>query len=91
MPLTFSAIEIVVADMATSLAFYRRLGLDLPAAAETEAHVEHVLPGGFKVMWDSADMIASFSPDWTAPTGTPRMSLASSAAARPRSTGRTRP
>ena len=31
---TFSVIGIVVADMATSLAFYRQLGLDIPADAD---------------------------------------------------------
>lgn len=76
MPITFTAIEIVVADMTTSLAFYRRLGLDLPAGADAQPHVDHVLPGGIKLTWDTAETIASFTPGWTAPTGTPRIALA---------------
>lgn len=76
MPITFSALEIVAADLGASLAFYRRLGFDLPAAADAEPHVEHVLPSGTKIMWDTAELVASFTPDWTAPSGTARISLA---------------
>ena len=36
-------IGMVVEDMARSLAFYRRLGLDVPADADTEPHVEATL------------------------------------------------
>ena len=35
-----AVIGIVVEDMARSLAFYRRLGLDIPAEADSEPHVE---------------------------------------------------
>jgi len=34
MNLQLSLIELVVADMAATLAFYRRLGLDIPAGAD---------------------------------------------------------
>jgi catechol 2,3-dioxygenase-like lactoylglutathione lyase family enzyme len=67
---------IVVADMAAALAFYRRLGLELPATADTEGHVEFTLPGGLRIAWDTVDTIRSFDPDWTPPTGGHRMSLA---------------
>ncbi len=69
-------IGLVVADMAASLAFYRLLGLDLPAEADTEPHVETVLPGGLRLAWDREDVIKSFHPDWTAPAGSARVSLA---------------
>jgi catechol 2,3-dioxygenase-like lactoylglutathione lyase family enzyme len=69
-------IEIVVADMAASLAFYRRLGLDIPAAADGEPHVEVPLAGGLRLAFDTAETIRSFHPDWTPPTGDARMSLA---------------
>ena len=71
-----AVIELVVADMAASLAFYRRLGLDIPAEADTEPHVEAELPGGLKLAWDTADTIRSFDPAWTPPSGGHRAALA---------------
>ena len=69
-------IGIVVTDMARSLAFYRRLGLDIPAGAEGEGHVEAVLPGGLRIAWDTVETIQSFDPAWTPPGGGQRMGLA---------------
>ncbi|MEV0991994.1 VOC family protein [Streptomyces sp. NPDC049949] len=69
-------IGLVVSDMAASLAFYRRLGLDLPAGAEEQPHVEAVLPGGLRIGWDTEDVIRSFDPSWTRPAGGDRMGLA---------------
>jgi catechol 2,3-dioxygenase-like lactoylglutathione lyase family enzyme len=71
-----AVIELVVADMAASLAFYRRLGLDIPAEADTEPHVEAQLPGGLKLAWDTVDTIRSFDPAWTPPSGGHRAALA---------------
>ena len=62
-------IGLVVADMARSLAFYRRLGLDLPAEADQQPHVETTLPGGLRLAWDTVETIRSFDPDWSPPTG----------------------
>jgi catechol 2,3-dioxygenase-like lactoylglutathione lyase family enzyme len=60
-------IGLVVEDMAASLAFYRKLGLDLP---ETDApHVEATLPGGLRFGWDTVETIRSFDPEWTKPAG----------------------
>ncbi|HEY6423663.1 MAG TPA: VOC family protein [Pseudonocardiaceae bacterium] len=69
-------IELVVADMAASLAFYRRLGLDIPADADAAPHVEFALPGGLRLAWDTEDTIRSFAPDWKAGNGGHRTSLA---------------
>ncbi|MBL7502271.1 VOC family protein [Frankia sp. CNm7] len=69
-------VGLVVADMAASLAFYRLLGLDLPADADGQPHVEVTLPGGLRLAWDTTDTIRSFDPGWTPATGGPRMSLA---------------
>jgi uncharacterized glyoxalase superfamily protein PhnB len=66
---------LTVADMAASLAFYRRLGLDQPAAADAAPHAEVVLPGGLRLAWDTVDTVRSFDPRWTPATGT-RVSLA---------------
>ncbi|WP_405721460.1 VOC family protein [Streptomyces sp. NBC_01537] len=71
-----AVIELVVADMAASLAFYRRLGLDIPAGADTEPHVEAELPGGLKLAWDTVDTIRSFDPAWAPPSGGHRAALA---------------
>ncbi|HET6857962.1 MAG TPA: VOC family protein [Streptomyces sp.] len=70
------AIGLVVADMAASLAFYRKLGLDIPAEADTQPHTEATLPGGMRVLWDTEETIASFEPDWTRPQGGERLGLA---------------
>ncbi|MFD9518595.1 VOC family protein [Streptomyces sp. NPDC059979] len=60
-------IGLVVSDMAASLAFYRRLGLDVPADADGLPHVEAVLPGGLRIGWDTEETIRSFDPSWTRP------------------------
>lgn len=73
---SFDLIGLVVSDLAASLAFYRRLGLDIPAGADAEPHVEVTLPGGLRLAWDSVATIRSFDPDWTAPHGGSRISLA---------------
>ncbi len=69
-------IGLVVADMAVSLAFYRRLGLDIPADADAAPHVEHALPGGLRLAWDTEDTVRSFAPGWKAGDGNGRTGLA---------------
>jgi catechol 2,3-dioxygenase-like lactoylglutathione lyase family enzyme len=69
-------VGIVVADMAAALAFYRRLGLEIPAEADGEPHVEATLPGGLRLAWDTVETIRSFDPEWTPAQGGTRMSLA---------------
>lgn len=70
------AIALVVSDMAASLAFYRRLGLDIPPEADTAPHVEATLPGGLRLMWDTEETVRSFDPDWNRPQGDERMAPA---------------
>ena len=62
--------------MAASLAFYRRLGLDVPADADDQPHVEAVLPGGLRFMWDSVETVLSIDPSWTKPVGGNSIGLA---------------
>ncbi|MFD3326474.1 VOC family protein [Streptomyces sp. NPDC058701] len=69
-------IGMVVSDMAASLAFYRRLGVDVPAGAEEQPHVEAVLPGGLRIGWDTEDVVRSFDPSWVRPAGDGRRDLA---------------
>ncbi|MBT2526191.1 VOC family protein [Streptomyces sp. ISL-99] len=71
------AIGIVAADMAASLAFYRLLGLDIPADADTAPHAEATLPSGLRVLWDTEETIRSFDPQWSRPeAGGDRVGLA---------------
>ncbi|WP_203183294.1 VOC family protein [Streptomyces pratensis] len=70
------AISVTTADMAASLAFYRRLGLGIPAGAESAPHVEVPLPGGQRLLWDTEDVVRSFEPDWQGSEGGERLGLA---------------
>jgi catechol 2,3-dioxygenase-like lactoylglutathione lyase family enzyme len=69
-------IGIVVTDMPAALAFYRRLGLDVPSTADAEDHVEVTLRGGLRLAWDTVETIRSFDPHWNPPTGGHRIGLA---------------
>jgi uncharacterized glyoxalase superfamily protein PhnB len=66
----FEAVGVVVSDLARSLAFYRRLGLEFPDGAESEGHVEAPLPGGLRFMLDSEETVRSFDPNWERGTAT---------------------
>jgi len=68
-------VGLVVDDMAATLAFYRALGLDIPADADGEGHVE-VVTGGMRLAWDTAEVVRSFDPDWAPPPSGRRISLA---------------
>ncbi|MEU3183655.1 VOC family protein [Streptomyces sp. NPDC006923] len=70
------AIGLVVSDMAASLSFYRRLGLDLPADADSAPHAEALLPGGTRILWDTEETVRSYHPGWTRPDGGERVGLA---------------
>lgn len=71
----FDCIGLVVADMAASLAFYRRLGLDIPASADELPHAEYELPGGLRLLWDTDEVHASFDPGPELPKGPGRAAL----------------
>jgi catechol 2,3-dioxygenase-like lactoylglutathione lyase family enzyme len=73
---TIDAIGLVVADMAASLAFYRRLGLEIPASADAEPHVEVALAGGMRLLFDTVETIRSFDETWRPPSSGYRMNLA---------------
>ena len=61
MDLQPAVLELVVSDMAASLAFYRRLGLDVPTDADAEPPVEVPL-GGLRLAFDTEETIRSFDP-----------------------------
>ena len=64
-----AVIEFVVSDMARTLAFYRRLGLDIPPDADSGPHAEATLGGGIRLAWDTQETIRSFDPGWSPPAG----------------------
>lgn len=65
---TLNAFSIVATDMAATLAFYRAVGLAIPAGADAESHVDVELGGGVRLMFDSAEVVRSLHPGW-APAG----------------------
>jgi catechol 2,3-dioxygenase-like lactoylglutathione lyase family enzyme len=71
----FDMIGLTVADMAASLAVYRRLGIEVPADADGQPHVDVTLPGGIRLAWDTVGTIRSFDPQWAPATGS-RVALA---------------
>jgi catechol 2,3-dioxygenase-like lactoylglutathione lyase family enzyme len=76
MKVQLDAVGIVVNDMARSLAFYRQLGVDVPADADQQPHVEVALPGGMRLLFDTEETIRSFDPDWQPPDNGHRVGLA---------------
>ncbi|MBI3212980.1 MAG: VOC family protein [Mycobacterium sp.] len=69
-----TAIEIVAADLAATLRFYRLLGL--PIGDHDGPHVEVDLPGGNTLLFDTEDTIAGMHQGWTPPTGPGRVTIA---------------
>jgi uncharacterized glyoxalase superfamily protein PhnB len=61
--------------MPATIAFYRLLGLDIAEGLDGESHVEAELPGGTRIMWDTIELVRSFS-QWEPHAGGHRMSLA---------------
>jgi len=68
-------VGMVVNDMAASLRFYRLLGLDIPPEADEDTHVEVTAAGGFRIAWDTLDLMRQIDPAWPEPSGR-RMGLA---------------
>jgi len=54
--------------MRDSIEFYRHLALDLPLEGSEESHLEVTTPSGIRVMFDTEDVLRSFS-DWEPPRG----------------------
>lgn len=70
MKLRPAVIELVVSDMAATLAFYRRLGLDVPPEADGQPHVDVALGDAMRLAFDTEDTVRSFDPGWSPPAGT---------------------
>ncbi|MCK2221963.1 VOC family protein [Actinomadura sp. ATCC 31491] len=70
-----NTIDLVVADLKTSIAFYALLGLDFTIDAHSPEHAGCDLPNGLHVMLDTEGFRTPFLPGWTAPAGGPRALL----------------
>jgi uncharacterized glyoxalase superfamily protein PhnB len=69
-------VGMVVRDMTAALRFYRLLGLDIPPGAEGEPFVEVITPNGYRISWNSLEMIKGIYPDWVEEPVGQRISLA---------------
>jgi uncharacterized glyoxalase superfamily protein PhnB len=60
-------LNIVVADMAASMEFYRRLGVTLPESTDASGpHVQLRTPGGFSLELDTAESARLWHAGWRA-------------------------
>lgn len=62
-------IDIVVADMATTLKFYRTLGLAAPEGEDGEDQVQIITPGGATLGFVTETMMKEVNPYWQQPVG----------------------
>ncbi len=69
-------VGMVVRDMAASLRFYRLLELAIPEVVEGEDHVEVITPNGYRLAWDSLEMMKGLYPDFVENPAGQRISLA---------------
>lgn len=53
MPIQLAMVGLVVSDMPRSLAFYRRLGLDIPPEEDEKRFVMHRMPSGVTIFFDT--------------------------------------
>jgi catechol 2,3-dioxygenase-like lactoylglutathione lyase family enzyme len=72
------AIGVIVSDLDRAVDLYRRLGLEFPDPPDPEGHghVEATLPGGIRLMLDTEEAVKGFDPEWSPPSGRPRIGLA---------------
>jgi catechol 2,3-dioxygenase-like lactoylglutathione lyase family enzyme len=70
---TFDQVNLVVSDMAATVAFYRRLGLNIPETTPewTSHHRSAEISGGIDLDFDSAEFAAVWDEGWTKHTPRP--------------------
>jgi catechol 2,3-dioxygenase-like lactoylglutathione lyase family enzyme len=76
MTLRLGFIGIVTRDMASSLAFYRALGVPIPEGQDAAPHVDARLDDGVTLAWDTVETIRSFDPAYVPASGGHRIALA---------------
>lgn len=67
-------VGLIVQDLQLSLAFYRTLGLDIPANADGD-NFRMQLPTGQTFFWDTDDATRNYDPAWQPSTGSRRVVL----------------
>jgi uncharacterized glyoxalase superfamily protein PhnB len=70
-PPVLDQVNLVVRDIEASVAFYRRLGLDVPDANADDdiQHVEIAMAGGAHLDLDNVTLAATYDADWRRPQG----------------------
>ena len=72
-PPVLAQLNLVVADMAASVAFYRLLGLTIDDTRPYAAHhIDVVMPGGFTLELDSIEFAKRWDAGWRGASGTGR-------------------
>jgi predicted lactoylglutathione lyase len=72
--LQLSMVGLLVRDMATSLEFYRRLGVEIPEGSEEQPFVRKRMESGVVMFWDTI-FANRYDPDREAPRGGYRVML----------------
>jgi catechol 2,3-dioxygenase-like lactoylglutathione lyase family enzyme len=75
MPIQLAMVGLVVGDMKRSLAFYRRLRLDIPLEEDEKRFVMHRMPSGVTIFFDSVFFPAEDPERRPAPRGSYNISL----------------
>ena len=75
MPMQLAMVGLVVSDMRSSLAFYRRLGLDIPGEADEKRLVMHRMPSGVTIFFDTVFFPGNDPQRNPAPRGSYNISL----------------
>lgn len=70
----FNQVNLVVADIEQSVAFYRHLGVDATVGREWPAgsdcfHAGVQMPDGTMLEWDNLAFARTWAPEWTTPAG----------------------
>jgi uncharacterized glyoxalase superfamily protein PhnB len=60
----FMGLHVAVADMPATMAFYRAVGLAVPADAEAQEHVEIDVGNGAHLSFSTAGVLGLYDPGW---------------------------
>ena len=69
-------VGMVVRDMSATLRFYRLLDLAIPEGVEGEPYVEVITPNGYRISWNTLEMVKGIDPDYIENPVGQRVSLA---------------
>ena len=75
MSIQLAMVGLVVGDMRRSLAFYRRLGLDIPVEDDDQRFVMHRMPSGVTIFFDTVFFPGNDPERRPAPRGSYNVSL----------------